>query len=134
MQSVRKILFLCLAVVSCRSVEFIPDREYANRRRSEVTDFKFFSRKPDMTVAPLGRLIFRNIYGNPGSEDFQREVAEEGRARGASCGYVSKRQISRQTQFRTNAMDQANKHGGATGEVESDVELVEVTLFQCEDK
>jgi hypothetical protein len=78
--------------------------------------------------------FFRNFYGNPGSEEFQRDVALEAAARGANCGYVSKKQINHQTQFRTNAIDSQNKHGGVTGEVQAEIETVEVTLFQCERK
>jgi hypothetical protein len=131
----RKILFAAIfALASCRSVEFIPDAEYANRRKDNPESFHLYARKPDVKVEALGRLIFRNFYGNPGSEEFQRDVALEAAARGANCGYVSKKQINHQTQFRTNAIDSQNKHGGVTGEVQAEIETVEVTLFQCERK
>lgn len=84
-----------------------------------------------MPVESVGRLIFRNLYGRPDSEDFRLDVEREGKARGANCGYVSKRSMQRQTQFRTAAVDQTNRHGGQTGEIASDVETVEVILFQC---
>ncbi len=132
----RKILFALAGVLclpGCLSLEFIPAENYPVLRRENVGEFHLFTRKPDRTIQPLGRMIYRDLYGGTDSQEFKSTVEREGRARGAECGYIARRSISRQTQFRTNTMDHTNRHGGQTGEIEGHVETIEIVLFQCND-
>lgn len=132
----RKILFalsIAAGLSGCLSLEFIPAENYPVLRRDHVDDFHLFNRKPDRSIQPLGRMIYRDLYGGTDSQEFKDTVAREGKARGAECGYIARRSISKQTQFRTNTMDHTNRHGGQTGEIEGHVETIEIVLFQCND-
>jgi len=133
----RKILFALtsplLFFAGCLSLEFIPAPDYPVLRRQNIEEFTLFSRKPERTIRPMGRMIYRDLYGGTDSEEFKSTVEREGKARGAECGYIARRSIQRQTHFRTNAMDHTNRHGGQTGEIEGQVETIEIVLFQCND-
>lgn len=129
-----KILFSLLAgLTGCTSLEFIPSPQYPALRRDDVEEFHLFSRRPDRTVESMGRLIYRDLYGGIDSQEFRAVVEREGRLRGAGCGYVARRSFQKQVHFRTNAMDNTNRHGGTAGEIEGNVETVEIVLFQCHD-
>jgi hypothetical protein len=132
----RKILFLAVILclqAGCLTLEFIPAENYPVLRRDNIQEFHLFTRKPDRTIQPLGRMIYRDLYGGTDTQEFKSTVEREGKARGAECGYIARRSFSRQTQFRTNTMDHTNRHGGQTGEIEGNVETIEIVLFQCND-
>ncbi len=138
-------LFLIAALLliflnSCYSIEFIPEPDYANLRRADVSTVELRTTAPTRPVHRLGYLMVRDFSGNVDDPGFQSMLQSEIMNRGAEGGWIAEKNMhSRPTMTTGSRASSQNPNASAqnqvmeTGTVSSDIGILKILLFNYKD-